>query len=129
LRIGHLRTVIRHVTFFSTMETLSRSIRDTSLHWGVVGGTLALILVPILLLGMLTAILRLVRRTLQKLITWRKLTTVSLVRRIPLLITLLIALLETSALASVASRYLSLKPLPFGIHLLALVVHHNSAIH
>jgi hypothetical protein len=32
-------------------------------------------------------------------------------------------------LASVASIYLSLKPLPFSIHLLALVVHHNSAIH
>jgi hypothetical protein len=32
-------------------------------------------------------------------------------------------LLKTSALASVASRYLSLKPLPFGIHLLALVIH------
>jgi hypothetical protein len=41
----------------------------------------------------------------------------------------LIALLETSALVSVASRNLSLKPLPFGIHLLALVIHHNSAIH
>jgi hypothetical protein len=38
-------------------------------------------------------------------------------------------LLKTSALASVASRYLSLKPLPFGIHLLALVIHYNSVIH
>jgi primosomal replication protein N len=38
-------------------------------------------------------------------------------------------LLKTSALASVVSRYLSLKRLPFGIHLLALVIHHNSTIH
>jgi hypothetical protein len=50
---------------------------------------------------------------------------IPLARRIPLLI----ALLKTSALASVVSRYLSLKPLPFGIHLLALVIHHNRAIH
>jgi ABC-type amino acid transport system permease subunit len=129
LLIGLLRTVIRHMSFLTTMETPSRSIRGTSLHWSVVGGALVLILVPILLLRTLTTILPLAWRTLQKLITWRKLATVPLVRRIPLLITLLLALLETSALASVASRHLSLKPHPFGIHLLALVVHHNSAIH
>jgi hypothetical protein len=38
LLIGLLRIVIRHVIFFSTTETLGRSIRSTSIHWGVVGG-------------------------------------------------------------------------------------------
>jgi hypothetical protein len=38
-------------------------------------------------------------------------------------------LLKTSALASVVSIYLSLNSLPFSIHLLALIIHHNSAIH
>jgi hypothetical protein len=73
----------------------------------------------------LVAILRLKRGMLWKLITGRELTMIPLTRWIPLLITLL----ETSTLMCVAIRGLSMKPLPFGIHLLALVVHHNCAIH
>jgi hypothetical protein len=42
---------------------------------------------------------------------------------------LLITLLETSTLTSVATEGLSLKSFPLGIHLLALVIHHNSAVH
>jgi hypothetical protein len=41
----------------------------------------------------------------------------------------LITLLETSTLTSVATRGLSLKPFPLGIHLHTLVIHHNSAVH
>jgi hypothetical protein len=41
----------------------------------------------------------------------------------------LITLLETSTLTSVATRDMSLKPFPLGIHLLALVSHHNSVVH
>jgi hypothetical protein len=41
----------------------------------------------------------------------------------------LITLLETSTRTSVTTRSLSLKPFSLGIHLLALVVHHDSAVH
>jgi hypothetical protein len=82
-------------------------------------------LIPILVLRVLVDILWLVRGTLQELIAYQKLSMIPLTRWIPLLITLL----ETSTLMSVATRGLSLKPFPLGIHLLALVVHHNCAIH
>jgi hypothetical protein len=73
----------------------------------------------------LVAILRLEWGTLQKLIAERDLTTIPLTRWMPLLITLL----ETSTLMSVATGGLSLKPFPLGIHLLVLVIHHNSTVH
>jgi hypothetical protein len=38
-------------------------------------------------------------------------------------------LLETSTMTSVTTRSLPLKPFPLSIHLLALVVHHDSAVH
>jgi hypothetical protein len=41
----------------------------------------------------------------------------------------LITLLKTSTRMSVTARSLSLKPFSLGIHLLALVVHHDSAVH
>jgi hypothetical protein len=41
----------------------------------------------------------------------------------------LVNLLETSTRTNVTTRSLSLKPFPLGIHLLALVVHHDSAVH
>jgi hypothetical protein len=41
----------------------------------------------------------------------------------------LITLLETSTRMSVTTRSLSLKHFPLGIHLLALVVHHDSVVH
>jgi hypothetical protein len=52
-------------------------------------------------------------------------TTIPLTRRRPLLITLL----KTNTQTSVTTRSLSLKPFPLGIHLLALVIHHDSAVH
>jgi hypothetical protein len=41
----------------------------------------------------------------------------------------LIILLKTSTRTSVTTRSVSLKPFSLGIHLLVLVVHHNSAVH
>jgi hypothetical protein len=41
----------------------------------------------------------------------------------------LITLLETSTWTSVTTRSLSLKSFPLGIHLLALIIHHDSAVH
>jgi hypothetical protein len=61
----------------------------------------------------------------RKLIAERDLTTIPLARWMPLLITLL----ETSTLTSVATGGLSLKPFSLGIHLLVLVIHHYSAVH
>jgi hypothetical protein len=73
----------------------------------------------------LVAILRLEWGTLRKLIAKRDLAMIPLTRWMPLLITLL----ETSTLTSVATGGLSLKPFPLGIHPLALVIHYNSAVH
>jgi hypothetical protein len=41
----------------------------------------------------------------------------------------LITLLEPNTRMSVTTRSLSLNPFPLGIHLLVLVVHHDSAVH
>jgi hypothetical protein len=41
----------------------------------------------------------------------------------------LITLLKTSTWTSVATGGLSLKPFPLGIHLLALIIHHDSVVH
>jgi hypothetical protein len=125
LLVGLLRAIVRQVTLFTTSETLVGGIRNTSLHGSVVGRALTLRLIPILLVRALVDILWLVRGTLQDLIVCRELSTIPLTRWVPLLITLL----ETSMLMSVASRCLSLKPFSLGIHLLVLVIHHNSAIH
>jgi hypothetical protein len=113
------------MTLFTTSETPVGGIKNTSLHESVVGRALTLRLIPILLLRALVDILWLVLGTLRELIACRKLSMIPLTRWIPLLITLL----ETSTLTSVATRGLSLKHFPLGIHLLALVVHHNCAIH
>ena len=74
-----------------------------------------------LLLRVLVAILLLVLRPLLIRVA------ISLIRWS--LVPLLRALLQVGTLAGVACRCLSLKPLPFGIHLLALIVNYNSAIH
>jgi hypothetical protein len=113
------------MTLFPTTKTPIGGIGNTSLHGSIVGRALTLSLIPTLLLRALVAILRLEWGTLWKLIAERDLTTILLTRWMPLLITLL----ETSTLTSVATRGLSLKPFPLGIHLLALVIHHNSAVH
>jgi hypothetical protein len=82
-------------------------------------------LIPTLLQRAWIVILQLEWGTLRELIAKRDLTTIPLTRRRPLLITLL----ETSMQMSVTTGGLSLKPFPLGIHLLALVIHHDSAVH
>jgi hypothetical protein len=113
------------MTLFPTSKASVGGIGNTSLHGSIVGRALTLSLIPTLLRGALVAILRLKRGTLWKLITERDLATIPLTRWMPLLITLL----ETSTLTSVATGGLSLKPFPLGIHLLALVIHHNSVVY
>jgi hypothetical protein len=113
------------VTFFPTSKTPVGGIGNTSLHGSIIGRALTLSLIPTLLQRALVAILRLEWGTLRELIAERDLTTIPLTRRRPLLITLL----ETSTRMSVATGGLSLKPFPLGIHLLALVIHHDSAVH
>ena len=77
--------------------------------------------------GALIAILLLVWWTLLVRVALRVLT------RIPLigwsLVPLLEALLRISAWTSITPRGLSLKPPLLGLHLLALVVNNNSAVH
>jgi hypothetical protein len=125
LLVGLLKAIVRQMTLFTTSKTPIGGIRNTSLHGSVVGRALTLRLIPILLLRVLVDILGLVQGTLQDLIMCRELSRIPLTRWVPLLITLL----ETSTLTSVATRGLSLKPFSLSIHLLALVVHHNGAIH
>jgi hypothetical protein len=125
LLVRLLRAIVRQMTLFTTSKTPVGGIRNTSLHGSVVGRAQTLRLIPTLLLRALVDILWLIWGTLRKLIACQKLSTIPLTRWIPLLITLL----ETSSWMSVATRGLSLKSLPLGIHLLALVVHHNCAIH
>jgi hypothetical protein len=82
-------------------------------------------LIPTLLRRAWVAILRLEWGMLRELTVERDLTMIPLTRRRPLLITLL----ETSTRTSVTTEGLSLKPFPLGIHLLALVIHHDSTVH
>ena len=95
--------------------------RCTGLHGSVVRRSLSWCLLATLLLGMLIAILLLVRWTLLVLIM------------IPLimwsLVPLLEALLRIGAWTSITSRGLSLKPPLLGLHLFGLVVNNNNAIH
>ena len=55
-----LRAIIRQVTFFTTMETLARSVRGTSLHRSIVRRSLSWCLLTTLLLRTLIGILLLV---------------------------------------------------------------------
>jgi hypothetical protein len=125
LLVGLLRAIVRQVILFPTLKTPVGGIGSTSLHWSIIGETLTLRLIPTLVRRALVAILRLEWGTLRELIVEMDLTTIPLTRRRPLLITLL----ETSTRTSVSTRCLSLKPFPLGINLLALVVHHDSAVH
>jgi hypothetical protein len=114
---------------FSTAVAYIGGARHTVLHRCIVAIPWTCHLIAILLLRALItillraliAILLLVRGTLLIQITI-PLTRWSLVPR-------LIALLKASALTSITSRGLSLKPLPFSIHLLVLIVNHNSTNH
>jgi hypothetical protein len=125
LLVDLLRAIVRQVTLFPTSETLVGGIGSTGLHWSIIERTLTLRLIPTLLRRALVTILWLEWGTLRELIVERDLTTIPLTRRRPLLITLL----ETSTQTSVTTRSLSLKPFPLGIHLLALVIHHDSVVH
>ena len=60
LLVGLLRAIIRHVTFFTTIETLVEGARGASLHRSVVGCSLSWCLLTTLLLRMLVTILLLV---------------------------------------------------------------------
>ena len=121
LLVWLLRVVIRQVTLFTTIETLVGSARGTGLHGSVVRRSLSWCLLATLLLGMLIAILLLV---------WWMLLVLD---AIPLirwsLVPLLEALLRISTWTSIASRGLSLKPPLLGLHLFALIINNNCAIH
>jgi hypothetical protein len=125
LLVGLLRTIVRQVTFFPTSKTPVGGIGNTSLHGSIIGRALTLSLIPTLLRRALVAILWLEWGTLRELIVERDLTMIPPTRRRPLLITLL----ETSTRTSVTTGGLSLKPFPLGIHLLVLVIHHDSVVH
>ena len=109
------------MTLFSTTEILVGSARGTSLHGSVGRRSLSWCLLTTLLLGTLIAILLLVRWTLLVLIT------IPLIRWS--LVPLLKALLRIGVRASIVPRGLSLKPPLLGLHLFALIVNNNSAIH
>ena len=109
------------MTLFSIVETLVGSDGGTSLHGSVVRCSLSWHLLTTLLLGTWIAIWLLVRVAL------RVLTTIPLIGWS--LEPLLEALLRIGARTSIAPRGLSLKPPLLGLHLLALVVNNNSAIH
>ena len=115
------------MTLFSTTETLVGSARGTSLHGSVVRRSLSWCLLSTLLLGTLTAILLLVQWTPLVLVALSVLTTIPLIGWS--LVPLLEALLRIGAQTSIASRGLSLKPPLLSLHLFALIVNNNNAIH
>ena len=106
---------------FSTPISYVGGARCTGLHGSVVGRSLSWCLLTTLLLGMLIAILLLVRVAL------RVLTTIPLIGWS--LVPLLEALLRVGARTSIAPRGLSLKPPLLGLQLFALIVNNNSVIH
>ena len=119
LLVWLFRAVVRHVPLFSIIETLVGGVRGTSLHGGSIRVPLTWCLLTTLLLILLPLML--------KLVALRVWSTVPLIRWT--LVPLLKALLWVGMLASVAFRGLSLKSPLLGVHLLALIVNHNSAIH
>ena len=122
-----LWTLMSIVTYFSTAVACIGVIGCTTLHWSIVGRSLACCRIASLLRGTLITKLLLVLRALLELATLRILTTVSLVRWS--LIPLLKTLLGIGTRACVASRSLPLKPPLLGFHLFALIVNNNSAVH
>ena len=106
---------------FSTTIAYVGGTRCTSLHGSVVGCSLSRCLLTTLLPGTLIVILLLVRVAL------RVLTMIPLIRWS--LEPLLEALLRVGARTGITSRGLSLKPPLFGLHLFALIVNNNGAIH
>ena len=121
-----LWTLMSIVTYFSIVVACIGVIGCTTLHWSIVGHSLACCRIAGLLRGALITILLLVLRALLELVTLR-MTTVSLVKGS--LIPLLKTLLGIGTWAGVASRSLPLNPPLLGFHLFALIVNHNSAVH
>jgi hypothetical protein len=115
------------VTNFSTAVACIGVVGCTTLHGSIVGHSLMWCLIASLLRGTLVAILLLVLRTLLVLITLRVLATVPLIGwpLVPLLKTLL----GISTRASVAPKSLPLELPLLGVHLLALIINYNSAVH
>jgi len=125
--VSHLSVAVTGIGVAAGCCTLARSFVGHSLGWCLVADLLLgalLILIAILLLGtllVLVAVLLVVLRTL------RKLTTVPLIRWS--LTALRESLLRVRTWASVAARRLPME-LPFlCVHLFALVVDDNSAVH
>ena len=121
LLVWLLRAIIRQVTLFTTVKALVGSARGTSLHRGVIGRSLSWCLLTTLLLRTLITNLLLVWVAL-RILTMIPLTGWSLEP-------LLKVLLRVGTWTSIAPRGRSLKPPLLGLHLLALVVNNNSAIH
>jgi hypothetical protein len=125
--VSHLSAAVTGIGISAGCCTLARSIVGHSLAWCLVADLLLgalLTLIAILLLGTL---LVLVIVLLVVLGTLRKLTTVPLIRRS--LTALRESLLRVRTWASVAARRLPLELSLLCIHLLALVVDDNSAVH
>ena len=115
------RAVISIMPNFSTMIAYVGSARCAGLHGSVVGCSLSWCLLTTLLLGTLITILLLVWVAL------RVLTIIPLIGWS--LEPWLEALLRIGARMSIAPRGLSLKPPLLGLHLFALIVNNNGAIH
>lgn len=125
--VSHLSAAVTGIGIAAGCCTLARSIVGHSLAWCLVADLMLealLILVAILLLGTL---LVLVIVLLVVLGTLRKLTTVPLI--LWSLTALRESLLRVRTWASVAARRLPLELSLLCIHLLALVVDDNSAVH
>jgi len=125
--VSHLSTVVTGIGVAAGCCTLARSIVGHSLAWCLVVDLLLealLTLIVILLLGMLLVLMAVLLVVLRAL---RKLTTVPLIRW-PL-IALRESLLRICTWASVAARRLLLELPLLRVHLLAIVVEDNSAVH
>ena len=114
-----LGTVIRHVSLFTIAEARVWDVWGISLHGGGIGVPLTWCLLTTLLLFLLPLMLELVALWVWSMVPLIRWTLVPLLK----------ALLWVGTLSSVASRGLSLKSPLLGIHLLALIVNHNSAVH
>ena len=115
------RAMVSIMPNFSTMIAYVGGARCDGLHGSVVRCSLSWCLLATLLLGMLIAILLLVQVAL------RVLTMIPLIGWS--LVPLLEALLRIGVQTGITFRGLSLKPPLLGLHLFALIVNNNSAIH
>ena len=125
--MSHLSAAVTGIGVAAGCYTLARSIVGHSLAWCLVAGLLLgalLTLIAILLLGTLLVLVVVLLVVLRAL---RELTMVPLIQWS--LITLRESLLRIHTWASVAARRLPLELSLLCVHLLALVVDDNSAVH